>query len=114
MFMAVVPGVFAVLYGRRAPAIPPKAAHPTLREALEDFRSPGAVMFALLLFFQFGNEWSIAGWLPLFLLRRIAISPAAALLILALYWSFLMGGRLVAVAILPRTDRNVVFKPSAR
>jgi fucose permease len=59
-------------------------------------------MFALLLFFQFGNEWSVAGWLPLFLLRRIEMSPTAALLILALYWSFLMGGRLVAVAILPR------------
>jgi fucose permease len=101
-FMAVVPGVFGVVYGRRAPEFPPKAAHPTLREALEDFRSPGAVMFALLLFFQFGNEWSIAGWLPVFLLRRIEISPAAALLILALYWSFLMSGRLVAVSILPR------------
>ena len=102
IFMAVVPGVFAVLYGRRAPVLPPKAAPPTLRQALEEFRSPGAVMFALLLFFQFGNEWSVAGWLPLFLLRRIEMSPTAALLILALYWSFLMGGRLVAVAILPR------------
>jgi fucose permease len=102
ILMAVVPGVFAVLYGRKAPVAPPKAAHPTLRQALEDFRSPGAIMFALLLFFQFGNEWSIAGWLPLFLLRRIAVSPTAALLILALYWSCLMGGRLLAVAILPR------------
>ncbi len=103
MLMAVVPGVFAVLYGRRTPVVPPKAAHPTLRQALEDFRSPGAVMFALLLFFQFGNEWSIAGWLPLFLLKRIhGVSPPAALMILALYWSCLMGGRLVAVAILPR------------
>jgi fucose permease len=73
-----------------------------LRQAIEDFRSPGAIMFALLLFFQFGNEWSIAGWLPLFLLRRIEVSPIGALLILALYWSFLMAGRLVAVAILPR------------
>ena len=102
IFMAVVPAVFAVLYGRRAPVVPPKAAHPTLRQALEEFRSPGAVMFALLLFFQFGNEWTIAGWLPLFLLRRIEISPAAALLILALYWSCLLGGRLGAAAILPR------------
>ena len=101
ILMAAVPGIFAVLYWRNAPVAPPRAATPTLRQALEDFRSPGAVMFALLLFFQFGNEWSIAGWLPLFLLRRIEISPAAALLILALYWSFLMAGRLVAVAILP-------------
>ena len=27
-----------------------------------DFKNPGAVLFGLLLFFQFGNEWSIAGW----------------------------------------------------
>ena len=104
IFMAAVPGVFAVVYGRcRSTLAPPtEGAHPTLRQAIEDFRSPGAVMFALLLFIQFGNEWSIAGWLPLFLLHRIEISPMAALLILALYWSFLMSGRLVAVAILPR------------
>lgn len=102
IFMAVVPGIFAVLYGRKAPVVPPKAADPTLRQALEDFRSPGAVMFALLLFFQFGNEWTIAGWLPLFLLRRIqGVSPQGALLILALYWSCLLGGRLGAAAILP-------------
>jgi fucose permease len=102
IFMAVVPAVFAVLYGRSSLVFPQKGAHPTLRQALEDFRSPGAVMFALLLFFQFGNEWSVAGWLPLFLIRRIGVSPSAALLILALYWACLMGGRLVAVAILPR------------
>ena len=72
------------------------------KQALADFRSPGAVLFALLLFFQFGNEWSIAGWLPLFLIRRVGLSPKAALLILALYWLFLMIGRMGAVAILPR------------
>ena len=59
-------------------------------------------MFALLLFFQFGNEWSLAGWLPLFLIRRVGLSPSSALLVLMLYWAFLMGGRLGAVAILPR------------
>jgi len=102
IFMAVVPGIFAVLYARSSLVFPQEGTHATLRQAVQDFRSPGAVMFALLLFFQFGNEWSVAGWLPLFLLRRIEMSPTAALLILALYWSFLMGGRLVAVAILPR------------
>jgi len=106
IFMAVVPGVFALLYARTSLVFPQEGAHPTLRQALEDFRSPGAVMFALLLFFQFGNEWSVAGWLPLFLIRRIGVSPAAALLILALYWSFLLAGRLVAVAILPRVRHS--------
>jgi fucose permease len=100
--MAVVPAVFGAIYIRSAYATPAPGLHPTLREALQDFRSPGAVMFALLLFFQFGNEWSLAGWLPLFLIRRVGMSPISALMILMLYWTFLMGGRLAAVAILPR------------
>jgi MFS family permease len=102
IFMAVVPGLFAGVYARTTYVSPTETAQPTLREALKDFRSPGAVLFALLLFFQFGNEWSIAGWLPLFLIRRVGISPKGALFILALYWFFLMTGRLVSVAILPR------------
>jgi fucose permease len=53
------------------------------------------------LFFQFGNEWSLAGWLPLFLIRRVGLSPSGALLILALYWVFLIAGRLAAVIVLP-------------
>jgi len=100
--MALVPAIFGGIYIQSAYTAPPEGAHPTLRQAFQDFRSPGAVMFALLLFFQFGNEWSVAGWLPLFLIRRVGLSFNAALLTLILYWAFLMGGRLGAVAILPR------------
>ncbi|HEV3331168.1 MAG TPA: MFS transporter [Bryobacteraceae bacterium] len=103
IFMAFVPGLFAVFFAQtKGGRAADEDSHPTLRQAIEDFRSPGAVLFALLLFFQFGNEWSIAGWLPLFLIRRVGLSPKAALLILALYWLFLMLGRLVSVAVLPR------------
>ncbi|MCX6629593.1 MAG: MFS transporter [Candidatus Solibacter sp.] len=101
-FMALVPGFFAGLYVPKSYAAPPEGTHPTLRQALRDFRSPGAVLFALLLFFQFGNEWSIAGWLPIFLIRRVGLSPPGSLMILALYWLFLITGRLIAVALLPR------------
>ena len=101
-FMAVVPAIFAVIYARSSYPARAEVAQPTLRQALKDFRSPGAVMFAALLFFQFGNEWSIAGWLPIFLIRRMGLSPEAALIILALYWLFLMTGRAGSVAILPR------------
>jgi fucose permease len=102
IFMAVVPGLFAVMYARNLYQAPPEGTHPTLRQAFQDFRSLGAVLFALLLFIQFGNEWSIAGWLPLLLIRRVGLSPKAALLDLALYWLSLMAGRLGSVAILPR------------
>jgi fucose permease len=102
VFMAVVPGLFAAIYARNTYQAPPAGTHPGLRQAFRDFRSLGAVLFALLLFFQFGNEWSIAGWLPLLLIRRVGLSPSAALLDLALYWLALMTGRLGSVAILPR------------
>lgn len=103
--MALAPLVFAGLYWRSsyAPgAASQTAAQPTLRQAFADFRSLGAVLFALLLFFQSGNEWAIAGWLPLLLIRGVGMSPQAALRILVLYWIFLLGGRLVSIAVLPR------------
>jgi fucose permease len=104
IFMAVVPATFAGIYSRFSYAASPQGSQPTLRQAVEDFRSPGAVLFALLLFMQFGNEWSLAGWLPLMLIRRVGMSPAGALLVLALYWMCLMTGRLGAVSILPRVS----------
>ncbi len=102
LVMAIVPAIFAVLFARASFRTPALGMHPDLRQAFKDFRSPGAVLFALLLFFQFGNEWSLAGWLPLLLIRRVGLSPTGALLTLAFYWICLMLGRLGAVAILPR------------
>ena len=100
--MAAVPAIFGVVYLRRAPGMPPPLSHPTVRDALADFKSVGAILFAFLLFFQFGNEWSIAGWLPIFLCHRVSVSPQEALFTLALYWFCLMAGRLGAIALLPR------------
>jgi fucose permease len=101
--MALVPASFAIVYARTNYQAAHAGTQPSLRQALRDFRSFGAVLFALLLLFQSGNEWSIAGWLPVFLLHRVrGLSPKGALVILGLYWFFLMTGRMVAVAILPR------------
>jgi len=100
--MAAFPAAFAILYSRRPPGMPRDLAHPTVRQAAHDFKSLGAILFALLLFFQFGNEWSIAGWLPIFLCHRVSVSPQEALFTLALYWLCLMLGRLGAIALLPR------------
>jgi len=107
LLMALVPGIFAGVYARSGlPSAETSAPHATFRQALGDFRSVGAVLFALLLFFQFGNEWSIAGWLPLFLIRRVGLSPIAALCLLALYWLFLIIGRLIAAAALSRVHHG--------
>lgn len=76
----------------------------SLKSVARDFQSPGAVLFGLLLFFQFGNEGVLAGWLPLLLVQRLGVSPATALWILAEYWFFLVVGRGVAQALLPRVS----------
>jgi len=106
ILMALVPGLFAWLYARIPVPEIAAVAHADLRQAFRDFRSMGAVLFALLLFFQFGNEWSIAGWLPLFLVRRLGMSPPASLGMLALFWLALLVGRVAAVAILPKVRHS--------
>jgi MFS transporter, FHS family, glucose/mannose:H+ symporter len=113
LVMAFVPGVFGTLYWTSGiPSAPESPAPVDHRAAPINFLSLGAILFALLLFFQFGNEWSIAGWLPLFLIRRVGLSPEAALRILALYWSSLLVGRLIAVAALPRLHHGILLGAS--
>jgi fucose permease len=80
--------------GNRAPA------EVSLAQSVQDLRSPLAVMFSLLLFFQFGNEWSLAGWLPILLIDRRGMSPTTAVGLLALYWAALMLGRIIATRLL--------------
>lgn len=63
---------------------------------LKELRSPVAILFSLLLFFQFGNEWALASWLPLFLIHRLGLSPQSALFVLALYFLALITGRMMA------------------
>ncbi len=112
LFLAAIPAGFAFLYSRQPfPALP--LPEPTFRQALDDFRSPGAILFALLLFFQFGNEWSIAGWLPIYLVHQIGISPEDALLLLALFWLALLIGRLIVLSLLPRSGRAKLLLASS-
>lgn len=100
LLLATIPVLMTVLYARTEFQPVEPIPHPP--QAIQDFRKPAAILFALLLFFQFGNEWSIAGWLPIFLIQRLGISPETALKMLAFYWFALLVGRTVAQAILPR------------
>lgn len=114
VFIALVPGFFAVTYARSSMSveITPRA-RPNWREAVQDFRSAGAILFTLLLFFQFGNEGALAGWLALFLTQRLGISPESSLFILALYWLALLVGRVVTQAILPHVNHGRLLFASA-
>lgn len=96
-WMAVIPAAFGwVCVKTKFPiASPPKTAiGPGLNTV--------TALLALLLFFQLGNEWAIAGWLPLFLIQRLGISPVSSLLMLAMYWLALLVGRVAAQWVLPR------------
>ena len=115
--LAIVPLIFFVLYAANkyppALAVVQKRTEETaLRETLRDLRSIAAVLFSLLLFFQFGNEWAIAGWLPLFLIHKLGSNPVWAIFGLAVYFLSLMIGRLVAQALLSRVNHKKLLLSS--
>jgi FHS family glucose/mannose:H+ symporter-like MFS transporter len=105
-WIAVIPALFGWLYVRAKFESRPVPHHPSPKAILSELRSPGAVLFSLLLFFQFGNEWAVAGWLPIFLIQRLGISPATSLLMLALYWLALLVGRVASQWVLPRVSHT--------
>jgi fucose permease len=93
VLFAVIPGMMAGMYARCRLSADLALAQPSLRAVFADFRSPMAILLSLLLFFHFGNEWAVAGWLPVFLIQRLGVSPASSLWLLAIYWLALIVGR---------------------
>ena len=106
LLVALLPAFFIPVYARFRVEPEPAFRRVSLKQVFSDFRSLQAVLFALLLFFQFGNEWSIAGWLPLFLIQRLGISPESSLIMLAVYWLALLIGRVAVISILPSVSRG--------
>jgi len=104
VLLAALPGFYAIICYKGGYARALAFDSLPITQVLRDFRTPGAVLFSLLLFFQFGNEWSMAGWLPLFLIRRLGISPNGALLLLAIYWASLLVGRILSQFVLKRAN----------
>jgi len=102
ILLALVPGLFAGIFAESGLKLEGVGEHPPWRQVWEDSKTPAAVLSSLLLFFQFGNEWTLAGWLPIFLIQRLGVSPALSLMLLAVYWLALLVGRGVAQFALPR------------
>jgi fucose permease len=109
IWIALIPAFFAIGYARSKSQLRPVLHSPSTHAILTELKSPGAVLLSLVLFFQLGNEWAIAGWLPLFLSQRLGMSPAASILLLALYWLALLVGRLVAQWVLPRVRHTRIL-----
>ncbi len=112
ILIALIPGFAAGLYAKSSFPRTPVLHSFAISQIRRDFQNPGAVLFSLLLFFQFGNEWSIAGWLPLFLIRRLGINPEASLLMLALYWAALLVGRILSQSAMKRVSHRTLLVAS--
>ena len=110
---ALVPLFFAFLYFRRYSSQSQIVSPPPVAEVFKDFLTPGAIMFALLLFFQSGSEWSLAGWLPLYLIRHLGMSPVNAVWMLSLYWFALLIGRVISVYLLTKVRHSRLLLTSA-
>jgi MFS transporter, FHS family, glucose/mannose:H+ symporter len=111
-WIAVIPAAFGWIYWKTPFAehsIPKQAS---ARVLLSELRTPAAVLLAMLLFFQLGNEWALAGWLAVFLTQRLGISPTSALWMLALYFLALLVGRAMAQWILPRVRHSRLLAAS--
>lgn len=101
-WLGVIPAGFGWMYWKSTFRLEPVPHQPPTGSLFSSLKNPGAVLLALLLFFQLGNEWAVAGWLALFLSQRLGISPTSALSFLALYWLALLIGRVAAQWVLPR------------
>lgn len=112
LLFALIPAFAAGLYRKATFPAPVLHRARPVREVLRELRSPGAVIFTLLLFFQFANEWTVAGWLPLYLVQRVGVSPDRAILLLAVFWMALLLGRLAAQGILARVGHGKLLVAS--
>lgn len=91
--LAISPLFVGLSVGFRAQRTLPVERVRSFREALADFRNPTAILLSLLLLFQLGNEMALLGWLPVFLIQRLGVSPATGLFGLVAFALALLLGR---------------------
>jgi MFS transporter, FHS family, glucose/mannose:H+ symporter len=103
LILAVIPLVFLVVWWTRKENPVPQLEQPL---PAAEFSPVAAVLFGLVLFFQFGNEWCLSAWLPLFLIRRLGCDPGSAIIVLALFFFALIMGRLAAQSVLTRVSHT--------
>jgi MFS transporter, FHS family, glucose/mannose:H+ symporter len=89
---------------------PPREAHGfTASDALRIAAQPGVILFALLLFFQSGDESVITGWTSTYA-GTLGASPAVATWLLTAYLTGVMLGRLAAGYVLAHVTKwQLVF-----
>lgn len=110
---AFLPGFAAGIFARRQFGSPVPHKDTPAAQMWRDIRSPAAILFSLLLFFQFGNEWTVAGWLTVFAVHRAGVAPDDALQMLALFWGSLLVGRVTTQALLKSFGHGKLLLTSA-
>ncbi|HYO81191.1 MAG TPA: MFS transporter [Bryobacteraceae bacterium] len=114
LVLAALPGAYAVICSRRKfPKPEGLDRHEHDQQTRPQWTIPAAILLAALLFFHFGNEFAIAGWLPLFLIGRLGMSPVSAMILVASYWLALTAGRLTAQLLLPAVSHSWLLLGSA-
>lgn len=82
-------------------------------ELMAVLRNPLLYLFAFILFFQSGNEFTIGGWLSTFLTERFQVEARGAAFALAGYWAAMMAGRFVCSALASRISSAKLVMASA-
>ena len=82
------------------------------RETLGIAKYPGVLLLAFVLFFESGNEASIAGWTSTYS-NTMGFSPRMASLVLASYWATLMLSRVLVAAVLPSIGKAQLLVAAA-
>lgn len=106
VWIAIIPSLFGWIFWKGTFSDDPLPYQPRPAALFVALKNPGAVLLSLLLFFQLGSEWAVAGWLPLFLSQRLGLAPTSALWMLAVYWLTLAVGRISAQWLLPRVRHS--------
>ena len=97
---SILPLACAALYAVLAFPPPREARGFRLGEALHLAREPGVLLFAFLLFFQSGNEFTMGGWISSFAARETGASMQVATLVVTCYWAAMMLGRWMSARLL--------------
>jgi len=99
LIAASLAGICTVAY-TILPFPPPSAATGfSIFASIRAAKYPAVMLFAMLLFFESGNESAIGGWTSTYV-GSVGAPPRAATWILAAYWAGLMVGRVVGARIL--------------
>ncbi len=89
---AIAPPLVYVLAIRFPP--PKQAQGFPLRSGLRLLRDPVLLLFGLALFFESGQETTVAGWTAAYVQGALAVPPDRALFFLSLYWLGMTVGRI--------------------